>query len=68
MSSTGALVTMASHARTRSSSAAALACTDLILNGTLERFPELRIGIVELSAVSQEKCVCTWLSGGRTRS
>jgi predicted TIM-barrel fold metal-dependent hydrolase len=30
---------------------AALACTDLILNGTLERFPELRIGIVELSAV-----------------
>ena len=28
--------------------AAALACTDLILNGTLERFPELRIGIVEL--------------------
>jgi len=31
--------------------AAALACTDLILNGTLERFPELRIGIVELSAV-----------------
>ncbi|MDQ1478187.1 MAG: hypothetical protein QOE62_3416 [Actinomycetota bacterium] len=31
--------------------AAALACTDLILNGTLERFPELRIGIVELSAI-----------------
>jgi predicted TIM-barrel fold metal-dependent hydrolase len=31
--------------------AAALACTDLILNGTLERFPDLRIGIVELSAV-----------------
>jgi predicted TIM-barrel fold metal-dependent hydrolase len=31
--------------------AAALACTDLILNGTLERHPELRIGIVELSAV-----------------
>jgi hypothetical protein len=30
---------------------AALACTDLILNGTLERFPELRIGIVELSAI-----------------
>ena len=30
---------------------AALACTDLILNGTLERFPDLRIGIVELSAV-----------------
>jgi predicted TIM-barrel fold metal-dependent hydrolase len=31
--------------------AAALACTDLILNGTLEQHPELRIGIVELSAV-----------------
>jgi predicted TIM-barrel fold metal-dependent hydrolase len=31
--------------------AAALACTDLILNGTLDRHPELRIGIVELSAV-----------------
>ena len=31
--------------------AAASACTDLILNGTLERFPELRIGIVELSAI-----------------
>jgi hypothetical protein len=31
--------------------AAALACTDLILNGTLERVPELRIGVVELSAV-----------------
>ena len=30
---------------------AALACTDLILNGTLDRFPDLRIGIVELSAV-----------------
>jgi predicted TIM-barrel fold metal-dependent hydrolase len=30
---------------------AALACTDLILNGALERFPGLRIGIVELSAV-----------------
>jgi predicted TIM-barrel fold metal-dependent hydrolase len=30
---------------------AALACTDLILNGVLERHPELRIGIVELSAV-----------------
>jgi hypothetical protein len=30
---------------------AALACTDLILNGTLERFPDLRIGVVELSAV-----------------
>lgn len=31
--------------------AAALACSDLILNGTLERFPELRLGIVELSAI-----------------
>ena len=31
--------------------AAALACTDLILNGTLERFPDLRIGIVELSSM-----------------
>ncbi len=31
--------------------AAALACTDLILNGTLDRHPGLRIGIVELSAV-----------------
>ena len=31
--------------------AAALACTDLILNGTLEQHPDLRIGIVELSAV-----------------
>jgi predicted TIM-barrel fold metal-dependent hydrolase len=30
---------------------AALACTDLILNGTLEKFPDLRIGVVELSAV-----------------
>ncbi|GIU88144.1 MAG: amidohydrolase [Acidimicrobiia bacterium] len=30
---------------------AALACTDLILNGTLERHPDLRIGIVELSAI-----------------
>jgi predicted TIM-barrel fold metal-dependent hydrolase len=30
---------------------AALACTDLILNGVLERHPALRIGIVELSAV-----------------
>jgi predicted TIM-barrel fold metal-dependent hydrolase len=30
---------------------AALACTDLILNGVLERRPDLRIGIVELSAV-----------------
>jgi len=30
---------------------AALACTDLILNGTLERFPDLRLGIVELSAI-----------------
>ncbi|MGQ0825987.1 MAG: amidohydrolase family protein [Actinomycetota bacterium] len=31
--------------------AAALACTDLILNGTLDRFPDLRIGVVELSAI-----------------
>jgi predicted TIM-barrel fold metal-dependent hydrolase len=31
--------------------APALACTDLILNGVLERFPDLRIGIVELSAI-----------------
>jgi hypothetical protein len=31
--------------------AAALACTDLIVNGALDRHPELRIGIVELSAV-----------------
>jgi predicted TIM-barrel fold metal-dependent hydrolase len=31
--------------------AAALACTDLILNGTLQRFPDLRIGVVELSAI-----------------
>jgi predicted TIM-barrel fold metal-dependent hydrolase len=31
--------------------AVALACTDLILNGTLERFPDLRIGIVELSSL-----------------
>jgi len=31
--------------------AAALACTDLILNGTLERLPDLRIGIVELSSI-----------------
>ncbi len=31
--------------------AAALACTDLILNGTLDRHPDLCIGIVELSAV-----------------
>jgi predicted TIM-barrel fold metal-dependent hydrolase len=30
---------------------AALACTDLILNGVFERHPELRVGIVELSAV-----------------
>ena len=30
---------------------AALACTDLILNGTLDRHPDLRIGVVELSAV-----------------
>src|SRR3974390_3283710 len=31
--------------------ASALACTDLILNGTLDRHPHLRIGVVELSAV-----------------
>jgi hypothetical protein len=31
--------------------AAALACTDLIVHGTLQRHPDLRIGIVELSAV-----------------
>jgi hypothetical protein len=31
--------------------AAALSCSDLILNGTLARHPDLRIGIVELSAV-----------------
>jgi predicted TIM-barrel fold metal-dependent hydrolase len=31
--------------------AAALACTDLILSGTLERFPDLRIGLVELSSL-----------------
>lgn len=31
--------------------AAALACTDLIINGTLERFPDLRIGIVELASI-----------------
>jgi len=31
--------------------AAALACSDLILNATLERFPDLRIGIVELSSI-----------------
>jgi len=30
---------------------AALAAADLILNGTLERFPDLRIGVVELSAI-----------------
>ncbi|HML01364.1 MAG TPA: amidohydrolase family protein [Acidimicrobiales bacterium] len=30
--------------------AAALALSDLILNGVLERFPDLRIGIMELSA------------------
>lgn len=29
----------------------ALGCADLILNGVLERFPELRLGIVELSAL-----------------
>ncbi|MBM3658940.1 MAG: hypothetical protein FJW95_05480 [Actinobacteria bacterium] len=32
-------------------SAAALALTDLIVNGVLERHPDLRIGVVELSAV-----------------
>jgi predicted TIM-barrel fold metal-dependent hydrolase len=31
--------------------AAALSCTDLIVNGVLARYPELCIGIVELSAV-----------------
>jgi hypothetical protein len=31
--------------------AAALACTDLIVNGVLERHPDLRLGIVELSAI-----------------
>jgi predicted TIM-barrel fold metal-dependent hydrolase len=31
--------------------AAALACADLIVNGTLERFPDLRIGIVELASI-----------------
>ena len=31
--------------------AAALTCTDLIVSGVLERHPDLRIGIVELSAV-----------------
>ncbi len=31
--------------------AAALACTDLIVNGTLEQHPGLRLGIVELSAI-----------------
>jgi len=31
--------------------AAALACADLIINGTLERFPALRLGIVELSSL-----------------
>ena len=30
---------------------AALAVTDLITNGTLDKFPDLRLGIVELSAV-----------------
>lgn len=29
----------------------ALACADLILNGVFERFPDLRLGIVELSAL-----------------
>jgi predicted TIM-barrel fold metal-dependent hydrolase len=33
------------------STPAALALTDLIVNGVLERLPELRIGVVELSAV-----------------
>jgi predicted TIM-barrel fold metal-dependent hydrolase len=31
--------------------AAALSCTDLIVNGVFERHPDLRLGIVELSAV-----------------
>jgi hypothetical protein len=31
--------------------AAALACTDLITNGVFERHPDLRLGIVELSAI-----------------
>jgi predicted TIM-barrel fold metal-dependent hydrolase len=31
--------------------AAALSCTDLIVNGVFERHPELRLGIVELSAI-----------------
>ena len=31
--------------------AAALACSDLIINGTLERFPDLRVGIVELASI-----------------
>jgi predicted TIM-barrel fold metal-dependent hydrolase len=31
--------------------AAALACTDLIVNGVFERHPGLRLGIVELSAI-----------------
>jgi len=31
--------------------APALACTDLILNGTFERFPDLRLGIVELASL-----------------
>lgn len=30
---------------------AALACTDLILNGVFQRFPDLRLGIVELSSL-----------------
>lgn len=30
---------------------AALGCADLILNGVFERFPDLRLGIVELSAM-----------------
>ncbi len=31
--------------------AAALACTDLVTNGVFERHPDLRLGIVELSAI-----------------
>lgn len=31
--------------------AVSLACADLIINGTLERFPDLRIGIVELASI-----------------
>jgi predicted TIM-barrel fold metal-dependent hydrolase len=43
--------------------AAALACTDLILNGTLERFPDLRVGVVELSAIWVPMCLMM-LDGG----